>query len=133
MKRTTIAAGVLALAAGLFFMPNALAEPGGPGQQCDNTTAVDDPNTPADETDTDKDDLSVDLEIGSVCGDQADEGEPGNGHIYVDGDDTNPAPASGYISAGDDGDTQPGICADDNGNPVAGGTTPTCAPRLPTP
>lgn len=128
MKRTTIAAGALALAAGLFFMPDALAAPGDPGPQCDNSTAVDDPNTPEDETDTDQDSTSIDLEIGSICGDQADADESGNGHIYADGDDG--TPTGGYVSAGDDGDTQPGICADDNGNPVDGGETPTCPAEL---
>lgn len=77
-------------------------------------------------TDTDPTDnsISVQTPVGGACA----EGDPATqtGHLWLDGEDTNPGPLSGFISASNDGQGPQGICADDNGGPGSGSASPTC-------
>lgn len=79
---------------------------------------------PAQDTDPTDGSISIQTPVGGVCG----AGDPATqqGHLFLDGESTNPGPAAGYISASNDGQGGAGICADDNGGPVAGGSSPTC-------
>lgn len=108
MKKALVATmSVVVVSAGAWLMP-ALGS---------NDCPPDDLN-PADGS------ISVNTPLGGVCG----SGDAGTmtGHLWLDGDSGNPGPAAGYISAGNDGNGAMGICADDNGGPAAGGTSPTC-------
>lgn len=104
----------LALAGGLVFggfsLSGAIANDCGP-QDLD----------PSDGT------VSVQTDAGGVCG----SGDAGSqtGHLWADGNDDNPDPIDGYVSAGNDGASanDGDICADDNGGPEDGGDSPTCA------
>lgn len=71
---------------------------------------------PATDTDPSDNSISVQTDAGGVCA----AGDPvtQTGHIWADGNDGNPDPADGYISASNDGSTTTGICADDNGGPA---------------
>lgn len=48
--------------------------------------------------------------------------EPGY-TVVAEGNDDNPGPIAGYVTVSDTGV----VCADDNGNHVDGGTSPTCS------
>lgn len=69
--------------------------------------------------------VSVHTPAGGVCGRVR--AQSRTGHVWADGEGSNPAPAKGYVSAGDDGEAEHrGICVSDDGRPSTGGTAPTC-------
>lgn len=53
--------------------------------------------------------------------------QAGKGHVWADGHSENPGPLAGYVSAGNDGTVDEGICADDNGAP-GDSESATCVP-----
>lgn len=111
MKRTIIAAGALALAGGIFLMPNALAEPSDAcdGAQVDGVVAQD------------SDSVTVCITQGAVTGNATAEGsadDPSTGSVIADGDSTNSTPSAamgGYIGADGDGVASSGCPAEYSG------------------
>jgi len=106
LKRTIFAAGALALAAGIFVMPNALAEP---SDECGGTPVA-----------NDTDSATVCVTEGPVTGNATAAGSPGpppDGYVIADGDSTNEGALVGYIGVDGGGFASSG-CPD----PYAGET-----------
>ncbi|MBI2169311.1 MAG: hypothetical protein HYU28_07405 [Actinobacteria bacterium] len=111
MKKALVAALALgAASAGLWLAP---------------ATAAND--CPAQDLDPSDNSVSVQTPLGGICA--SGDATTQTGHLWIDGEDSNPGPASGYVAASNDGQGIQGVCADDHGGPASGSTSPTCAPQ----